>query len=66
MHEMLTILTNVHGVCLSVRLSVTRLKSVAARAVCGVIRCSLSQMPLASCSSLAAIIFTTPRLVHIK
>jgi len=55
MHEMLTILTDVRGVCLSVCLSVTRLKLVTARAVyiaCrvrGVILCSLRQMPLASC-----------------
>jgi len=33
MHEMLTILTDVGGVCQSVCLSVTRLKSAAARAV---------------------------------
>jgi len=50
MHEMLTILTDVH------RLSVMWLKSVAAcsvYAVCyvfGVTRCRLHQMPLASCS----------------
>jgi len=55
MHEMLTILTDVRGVCLSVCLSVTRFESAAARAVyascrvLGVIRCSLRQMPLASC-----------------
>jgi len=53
MHEMLTIVTDVRGVCLSV----TRLKSAAARAayaacsVRGVIRCSLRQMSLASCYS---------------
>jgi len=53
MHDMLTILTDVRGVSLSV----TRLKSAAARAVyaaCrvrGVIRCSLRQMLLASCIS---------------
>jgi len=47
MHEMLTIVTDVRGVCLSVCLSVMRLKSAAAHAVyvacCvrGVIRCSL-------------------------
>jgi len=52
---LVTILTDVHDVCLPVRLSVTRLKSAAARAVyavcrvCGVIRYSLCQMPLASC-----------------
>jgi len=49
MHEMLTVVTDVGGVCLSVSLSVTRLKTAAARAVCrvrGVIRCSLCQMPL--------------------
>jgi len=57
MHEMLCILTDVRGVCLSVCLSVTRLKSAAVRAVyaiCrmrGVIRYSLCQMPLASCLS---------------
>jgi len=33
MHEMLTIVADVRGVCLSVCLSVTRLKSAAARAV---------------------------------
>jgi len=49
-HEMLTIVTDVRGV----RLSVTWLKSVVARTmyaaccVCGVIRCSLHQMLLAS------------------
>jgi len=58
MHEMLTILTDVRGVCLSVYLSVclsvTRLKSAEARAVyaaCrvrGVIRCSLCQITLVS------------------
>jgi len=56
MHEMPTVLTDVRGVCLSVRLSVTRLKSAAARAVyaaCrvrGVIRCSLCQITSATCS----------------
>jgi len=55
MHEMQTIVTDVRGVCQFVSLSVTRLKSAAARAVyaaCrvrGVIRCSLRQMPLAFC-----------------
>jgi len=51
MHEMLTILSDVRVVCLSV----TRLKSAAARAVYAaccrvrrVIRSSLRQMPLAS------------------
>jgi len=50
MHEMLSILTDVRGVCLSVSLSVTRLKSAAARAVyaaCrvrGVIRCSFVKL----------------------
>jgi len=33
MHEMLTIVTDVRGVCLSVSLSVTRLNSAAAHAV---------------------------------
>jgi len=53
MHEVLSI-TSVRG-GLSVSLSVTRLKSAAARAVfttcrvCGVIWCSFRQMPLASC-----------------
>jgi len=52
---MLTILTDVRGVCQSVCLSVTWLKSAAARAVYatyrvrGFIRCSLRQIPLASC-----------------
>jgi len=52
---MLTILTDVRGVCQPVSLSVTRLKSAAARAVyapCrvrGVIRCSLCQITLTSC-----------------
>jgi len=61
MHEMLTIVTDARGVCLSVCLSVTRLKSAAARAVyaaaCrvrGVIPCSLRQMPLASCFAFRA------------
>jgi len=55
MHEIQTIVTDVCGVCLSVCLSVTPLKLAAAHAVyasCrvrGVIRCSLRQMPLASC-----------------
>jgi len=57
MRAMLTIVTHVRGVCLSVCLSVTRLKSAAVRAVhaaCrvrGVIWYSLRQMPLASCSA---------------
>jgi len=55
MYDMLTIVTDVRGVCPSVSLSVTRFKSTAARAVydaCrvrGVIQCSLCQMSLASC-----------------
>jgi len=55
MHEMLTILTDDRGVCLSVSLSVTRLKSSSARAVyaaCrvhGVIRDGLRQVSVASC-----------------
>jgi len=52
---MLTILTDVRVVCLSVCLSVTRLKSAAVRAVyaaCrvrGVIWCSLCQITLTTC-----------------
>jgi len=55
MHEMLTILTDVRGVCLSVCLPVTWLKLAAARAVyaacrvLGVIRCSLCQITLTTC-----------------
>jgi len=55
MHEMQTILTDVCSVCLSVRLSVTWLKSGVAHAVytaCrvhGVIRCSLCQITLTTC-----------------
>jgi len=59
MHEMQSILTDVRGVRLSVCLSVTNVPndpgSAAARAVyaacrvCGVVRYSLRQMPLASC-----------------
>jgi len=63
MHEMQTILTDVRSVSLSVspsvrpsvRLSVTWLKSAAARAlyttcsVCGVIWCSLCQIILTTC-----------------
>jgi len=53
MHETQTILSDVRGVCQSVRLSVTRLKSAAARAVyaacSGVIRCGLRQITLTTC-----------------
>jgi len=75
MHEMLTILTDVRGVCLSVSLSVTRLKLAAVRAVyaaCrvrGVIQCSPRQMPLASCFGLLQHVFMTAQhcfvLLHI-
>jgi len=50
MHEMQNIVTQ-WSRCLSVSLSVTRLNSAAWRRVeCGVIRCSLCQITLASCS----------------
>jgi len=52
MHEMLTILTDVHGVCQSV----CHAAALAVYTTCcvrGVIRCSLCQMLLASCSSSA-------------
>jgi len=55
MHEMLTVVTNVRGVCLSVSLSVTRLKSAMAHAVYAVCTGSFSAAftkclwPLAEC-----------------
>jgi len=55
MHEMQTILTDAVSVSLSVRPSVTWLKSVASHAVfaacrvCGVVWCSLCQITLTTC-----------------
>jgi len=46
MHDMQTVVTDVCGVCLSVSLYVTPLNSAL---LCGVIRCSLCQIILASC-----------------
>jgi len=58
-----TTVTDVRGVCLSVCLSITRLKS-AVRAVCvGVTRYSLCQINLASCLTLFCIGPQTPRML---
>jgi len=60
MHEMLTIVTDVRGVCLSVRLSVTRLKSAAARAVYAV--CGHLVQPLSNYfDHLLLLSFITPQ-----
>jgi len=65
MHEMLIIVTDVCGVCLSVSLSVTLLKSVvcavyAVCCACGVIRCSLHQMLLAFFSLFMFVLLSIP------